>query len=63
MPRLGEVAFRDKRKKPITVKSTRVKDKDISFSPVANPIFKKGGFIARGCGKVMKNRKKITKVY
>jgi len=25
--------------------------------------FKKGGFIARGCGKVMKNRKKVTKVY
>ena len=23
----------------------------------------KGGFIARGCGKVMKDRKKITKVY
>ena len=63
MTELSRAKFTDKRKKPITVKSTRVKDKDISFSPVANPTFKKGGFIARGCGKVMKDRKKITKVY
>ena len=63
MPRLSEVAFRDKRKKPITVKKTRTKTKDISFNPVANPTFKKGGFIAKGCGKVMNNRRKVTKVY
>jgi hypothetical protein len=63
MPRLGEVAFRDKRKKPITVKNTKLKDKGISFNPVSNPTFKKGGFVARGCGKVMNNRRKVTKVY
>ena len=63
MTRLSETAFTDKRKKPITVKKTRIKTKDISFNPVANPTFKKGGFIARGCGKVMNNRRKVTKVY
>ena len=63
MPKLGEVAFRDKRKKPITVKKTKLKDKGISFNPVSNPTFKKGGFVARGCGKVMNNRRKVTKVY
>ena len=63
MPRLSEVAFRYKRKKPVTVKSTKLKNKEISFNPVANPVFKKGGFIAKGCGKVMNNKRKITKVY
>ena len=63
MVRLSETPFKDKRKKPVTVKGTKNKTKDISFSPVANPAFKKGGFIARGCGKVMNNRKKVTKVY
>ena len=108
MTELDKAKFTDKRKKPVTVKQTKIKNKDISFSPVANPVFKeggsakpglwsninrrkrlgisrpksestiskkayenmrkgfpkaKGGFIARGCGKVMKNRKKITKVY
>jgi len=63
MSKLNEVAFEDKRKKPITVKGTKTKNKDISFNPVANPTFKKGGFIARGCGKVMKDRRKVTKVY
>ena len=63
MTELSKSKFTDKRKKPITVKGTRSKNKDISFSPVANPTFKKGGFIARGCGKVMKDRRKITKVY
>jgi hypothetical protein len=62
MTKLGKVAFQDRREKPITVKKTRLK-KDISFNPVANPIFKKGGFIARGCGKVMNDRRKVTKVY
>jgi len=63
MTKLGEVAFEDKRKKPVTVKGTKSKSKSISFNPVVNPAFKKGGFIARGCGKVMKDRKKVTKVY
>jgi hypothetical protein len=63
MVRLSETPFKDKRKKPVTVKRTKNKTKDISFSPVANPAFKKGGFIARGCGKVMNNRRKVTKVY
>ena len=63
MSKLDRPLFTDKRKKPVTVKKTKVKNKDISFSPVANLSFKKGGFIARGCGKVMKNRKKVTKVY
>ena len=63
MTELSKSKFTDKRKKPITVKGIRPKNKDISFSPVANPTFKKGGFIARGCGKVMKDRRKITKVY
>ena len=63
MVRLSEVAFRDRRKKPVTVKGTKSKNKQISFNPVANPVFKKGGFIARGCGKVMNNRRKVTKVY
>jgi hypothetical protein len=63
MTKLSRAKFTDKRKKPITVKSTRVKNKDISFSPVANLVFKKGGFIAKGCGKVMKNKRKVTKVY
>ena len=63
MARLSETPFQDKRKKPVTVKGTKAKNRDISFSPVANPAFKKGGFIARGCGKVMKDRRKVTKVY
>jgi len=57
MPDLGS----DKRKKPITKKSIKVKS--ISFTPAPNALFKKGGFIARGCGKVMNNRRKVTKVY
>ena len=61
MTELSRAKFTDKRKKPITVKGTRTKD--ISFNPVVNSAFKKGGFIARGCGKVMKDRKKVTKVY
>ena len=61
MTELSRAKFTDKRKKPITVKGTRTKD--ISFNPVVNSAFKKGGFIAKGCGKVMKNRKKVTKVY
>ena len=63
MSKLDRPLFTDRRKKPVTVKGTKTKNKDISFSPVANPTFKKGGFIARGCGKVMKDRKKVTKVY
>ena len=63
MARLGKKPYQDKRKKPITVAGTRVKDEGISFNPVVNPTFKKGGFIARGCGKVMNNRRKVTKVY
>ena len=39
---LTKPEFTDKRKKPITVKGTKNKNKDISFNPVANPIFKKG---------------------
>ena len=62
MTKLGKVSFQDKREKPITVKKTKIK-KDISFNPVANLTFKKGGFIARGCGKVMDDRRKVTKVY
>ena len=27
------------------------------------PMYKKGGFVATGCGKVMSNRRKKTKVY
>ena len=61
MARLSEKPFQDKRKKPITVKGT--KTKNISFNPVVNSAFKKGGFIAKGCGKVMNNRRKVTKVY
>jgi hypothetical protein len=61
MARLSETPFQDKRKKPVTVK--RTKTKSISFNSIANPAFKKGGFIARGCGKVMKDRRKVTKVY
>ena len=60
MSKLNEVAFEDKRKKPITVKGTKTKNKDISFNPVANPIFKKGGIIHRGQGKVMKFKKTKT---
>jgi hypothetical protein len=63
MTQLSRAKFTDKRKKPVTVKQTKIKNKDISFSPVANPVFKKGGFIAKGCGKVMKNKRKVTKVY
>ena len=51
----------DKRKKPITKKSIKIKS--VSFTPAPNLLFKKGGFIAKGCGKVMKNRRKITKIY
>ena len=61
MTKLSRAKFTDKRKKPITVKGTRTKD--ISFNPVVNSAFKKGGFIAKGCGKVMKDRRKVTKVY
>jgi hypothetical protein len=60
MSKLNEVAFEDKRKKPITVKGTKTKNKDISFNPVANPIFKKGGIVHRGQGKVMKFKKTKT---
>ena len=63
MAELKKPKFTDKRKKPVTVKGTKVKNKDISFNAVVNPAFKKGGFIARGCGKVMNNRRKVTKVY
>ena len=42
MSKLSDVAFEDKRKKPVTIKGTKVK-KDISFNPTDNPIFKKGG--------------------
>jgi hypothetical protein len=62
MTKLGKVSFQDKREKPITVKKTRLK-KGISFNPTVNSVFKKGGFIARGCGKVMNDRRKVTKVY
>ena len=63
MTELDKAKFTDKRKKPVTIKGTKLKNKDISFSPVSNPAFKKGGFIARGCGKVMNDRRKVTKVY
>jgi hypothetical protein len=63
MSKLDRPLFTDRRKKPITIKGTKLKNRDISFGPVANPAFKKGGFIARGCGKVMNNRRKVTKVY
>ena len=63
MVKLDRPLFTDRRKKPVTVKGTKLKDKGVSFNPVVNPTFKKGGFIARGCGKVMKDRKKVTKVY
>ena len=63
MPELDRPKFTDRRKKPITKAGTKLKDKGISFNPVVNPTFKKGEFIARGCGKVMNNRRKVTKVY
>jgi hypothetical protein len=63
MSKLDRPLFTDKRKKPVTVKGTKNKNKDTSFGPVVNPSFKKGGFIARGCGKVMDDRRKVTKVY
>lgn len=63
MAELKKPKFTDRRKKPVTIKGTIIKTKGISFEPVKNPIFKKGGFIARGCGKVMNNRRKVTKVY
>jgi hypothetical protein len=63
MSKLDRPLFTDRRKKPVTIKGTKLKNKDIFFGPVANSSFKKGGFIARGCGKVMKDRKKVTKVY
>jgi len=62
MTKLGKVSFQDRREKPVTVKKTRLK-KDTSFIPAVNSVFKKGGFIARGCGKVMNDRRKVTKVY
>jgi len=57
---LTKPEFTDKRKKPITVKGTKNKNKDISFNPVANPIFKKGGIVHRGQGKVIKFKKTKT---
>ena len=59
MTELSRAKFTDKRKKPITVKSTRVKDKDISFSPVANPTFKKGGSAKPGLYANINRRKKL----
>jgi hypothetical protein len=56
MVRLKEVSFEDKRKKPVTVKGTRNK-KNISFDPVANPAFKKGGRV--GLWANINRRKKL----
>jgi hypothetical protein len=60
MVRLKETPFEDKRKKPLTVKGTKSIDKSISFNPVVNPSFKKGGVVHRGQGKVMKFKKTKT---
>jgi len=61
MAKLGKTPFTDKREKPITVKGTKDKSKDISFQPIGDSFFKKGGFISKGQGKVIKH--KITKQY
>ena len=63
MTQLSRPKFTDRRKKPVTKSGTKLKTKEMLFNPVVNPVFKKGGFIARGCGKVMNNRRKVTKVY
>ena len=43
MSKLGKASFTDKREKPITVKATKNKNKDISFEPTTEVMFKKGG--------------------
>jgi hypothetical protein len=57
MSKLGKVSFTDKREKPVTVKGTKNKGKDIFFEPTTDTYFKKGGKV--GLWANINRRKKL----
>jgi hypothetical protein len=61
MNKLSKPKFTDRREKPITVKGTKLEDKNISLQPKIDTIFKKGGVVSKGQGIVIKY--KTTKQY
>jgi len=74
--RLAKPLFSDKRKRPLTKKGISTNIKNISSgmptdmstesmtpsSDMSASTFKKGG-VAKGCGKIMSDKKKVTKYY
>ena len=70
MKKLYKPLFTDRRKKPITVKGTKVKapknlssnissvdmSSDTPATDMAAPVFNKGGIVSRGQGKIMKSK-------
>jgi hypothetical protein len=71
MKKLYKPLFTDRRKKPITVKGTKVKvpknlssnmsssvdmSSDTPAADMAAPVFNKGGIVSRGQGKIMKSK-------
>ena len=61
MNKLSKPKFTDRREKPITVKATKLEDKNISLQPKIDTMFKKGGVVSKGQGIVIKH--KTTKQY
>jgi len=59
MVRLKEIAFQDRRQKPVTVKNTKAKNKNISFEPTTDTMFKKGGSAKPGLWANINRRKKL----
>ena len=71
MKKLDKPLFTDRRKKPITVKGTKLKapkklssnissvdmSSDTPAADMAAPVFNKGGIVSRGQGKIMKSKK------
>jgi hypothetical protein len=70
MKKLYKPLFTDRRKKPITVKGTKLKapkkllsnissvdmSSDTPAADMAAPVFNKGGIVSRGQGKIMKSK-------